>query len=168
MAYRFRREGLRVKVRTHWERSGMRPWVDEFRWEVQAWHYRRFMKPRAEKLLRTLRSAAHDQDSSALYELYRVLHSGGGGASSPWSSSPASPSTRGVSPGPSGSAPWHPTALPLTVPFLRSSNPFCPVSANRTGWEVVSDSKVAHPKPHKKHKIGGTCSKLNNFPTMLK
>ena len=51
MAFRFKREGQYIKHRVHWERSGMRTWIDEFKWEVMAWHYKFWMGPQAKTSL---------------------------------------------------------------------------------------------------------------------
>ncbi|CDJ44622.1 hypothetical protein ETH_00041330 [Eimeria tenella] len=51
MAFRFRREGQRVKTRVPLALSGFSPFMKELKWEIFEWHYNRHMGPLAVKAL---------------------------------------------------------------------------------------------------------------------
>jgi hypothetical protein len=130
MAFRFRREGDRIKHRVHVERMGIQPWIQDFRWRVVDWHYQYYMGPKARTaILSDQRGARQLQDvfdrrshgfvqrlsepdaSAAKYSQFHTKHFA-----------------------------WT-TCTPQAVPYLRNSNPFCPVTPNRTGWREYVEQK---------------------------
>ncbi|KAF8820392.1 hypothetical protein IE077_003220 [Cardiosporidium cionae] len=48
------------------------------------------------------------------------------------------------------------SALPMAIPYIRNTNPFCPVSANRSGWEEWKKKLIEYPTAKGGHQIGGT------------
>ncbi|KAF8820682.1 hypothetical protein IE077_002924 [Cardiosporidium cionae] len=142
MAYRFFREGQFVKCRKHFDRSGMRPWIDEFQWEVTNWHYKYWMGPQIQKILQ-------EKSSEALNLQYHLDVITSGGNSSKFSQR---------------SKFFFRSALPMAIPYIRSSNPFCPLSANRTGWEECKNKLIEYPTVKGSHQIGGTNPLPPTFP----
>ncbi|KAL8453754.1 hypothetical protein Emed_000695 [Eimeria media] len=166
MAFRFRREGQFVKNRVHLDRSGFKPFMQELKWEVFEWHYQRHMGPLAVKAL-----MAYQQGAEKLLYLSTLKEVG-----EMVNPVLASPRRRY----------FLATALPLVRPLKRSSNPFCPLSANKTGFVYhnanpvyynkgplratgggfprLAARKTGSPMPHGKRKIGGTDATPPVFP----
>mmetsp|Transcript_36564 Transcript_36564/g.67005 ORF Transcript_36564/g.67005 Transcript_36564/m.67005 type:complete len:178 (-) Transcript_36564:84-617(-) len=174
MAFRFRREGDYIKHRMHLERSGMRPWIEDFKWRAVDWHYQYYMGPKARnailsqhklapKLQDTFEKRSHgfitrvprEQADSVAYRPN---------------------STRYFA--------WT-TCTPQIQPFRKTSNPFCPVTPNKTGWREYVEienprgavrtkapnerqhrvTKIADPKPRgHKAQIAGTDDTVPIFP----
>uniref|UniRef100_A0A0G4FWT5 Uncharacterized protein n=1 Tax=Chromera velia CCMP2878 TaxID=1169474 RepID=A0A0G4FWT5_9ALVE len=134
MAYIFRREGTKSK-RGLRHRCGIEPWIDHFRWRVVEWHYKFSMGPTAQRALRS-----HQSEAEKLQ--YIIDH-----AKTGQTKKFLNPSKRF----------YFRTALPNVVPYRRSSNPFCPVSSNVSGFSAWIPQK--RPEPHckdPKHEIAGT------------
>mmetsp|Transcript_66866 Transcript_66866/g.160073 ORF Transcript_66866/g.160073 Transcript_66866/m.160073 type:complete len:178 (-) Transcript_66866:20-553(-) len=123
MAFRFRREGDLIKHRMHLERTGMQPWIEDFKWRVVDWHYQFYMGPKA-------RSAILSQHKVApkLQEVFdkrshgfvtRMQRNQAEGAKY------SHDHTRFFA--------WT-TFTPQITPYRKNSNPFCPVTPNKTGW----------------------------------
>ncbi|CEM09727.1 unnamed protein product [Vitrella brassicaformis CCMP3155] len=139
MAFRYRREGLYTKSRCHLDQTGMRPYVDEFRWRVTDWHYRFWMGPTAHRALRKYQGG-----SDQLQYLLDGIAAGTKSAKYKY----GSPTRR-----------FHfRTAVPQVVPYLKSSNPFCPVTPNKTGWDLWTKTRRDEPmiRDHRHDAIGGT------------
>ena len=119
MAFRFRREGDRIKHRVHMERMGMSPWIEDFKWRVIDWHYQFYMGPKARNaILSNQRHCKSIQDSfvprgpqDGAYDASRTKHFA-----------------------------WT-TYLPQVTPLRKTSNPFCPVTPNKTGWREYIEHK---------------------------
>mmetsp|Transcript_28722 Transcript_28722/g.81151 ORF Transcript_28722/g.81151 Transcript_28722/m.81151 type:complete len:178 (-) Transcript_28722:65-598(-) len=130
MAFRFKREGDFIKHRVHMERMGMQPWIDDFKWRATDWHYSFYMGPKARTaIMSNQKSARKVQDmfdkrshgfvqrlsgpevDTARYSHQRTKH-----------------------------FTWT-TCLPQIAPNRRNSNPFCPVTPNRTGWREYVEHK---------------------------
>eukprot|EP00929_Paragymnodinium_shiwhaense_P123553 TRINITY_DN97553_c0_g1_i1.p2 TRINITY_DN97553_c0_g1~~TRINITY_DN97553_c0_g1_i1.p2 ORF type:complete len:176 (-),score=29.80 TRINITY_DN97553_c0_g1_i1:107-634(-) len=120
MAFRFRREGDHLKHKMHLERTGMQPWVEDFKWRVMDWHYNYYMGPKARNAILSNQGAAkHVQD---MYE----KKSHGFVRRKKMSEKFEARRTQFFA---------HTTCLPNVTPHRRSSNPFCPVTPNKTGWK---------------------------------
>ncbi|XP_026194456.1 uncharacterized protein LOC113147590 [Cyclospora cayetanensis] len=163
MAFRFRREGQYVKSRVHLDRSGFKPFMKELKWEIFEWHYKRHMGPLAVRAL-----MQHQQGSEKLQYLQDISLTGG--------------SSKFLSP--DSSRFFFATALPIVRPVKRSSNPFCLLSANKTGFVYHNENpnylkkgpstlvgiprltkrRTGYPNPHGKRKIGGTDPTPPVFP----
>mmetsp|Transcript_68754 Transcript_68754/g.182643 ORF Transcript_68754/g.182643 Transcript_68754/m.182643 type:complete len:178 (+) Transcript_68754:143-676(+) len=174
MAFRFKREGDRIKHRVHMERMGMQPWIEDFKWRAVDWHYQFYMGPKArgaimanQRLVPTLQDT-FDKRSHGFVQ--RVP--------------PAQAAEAEYSPRRTKYFTWT-TMTPQAVPYMRTSNPFCPVTPNRTGWREYVEQKnvrgavrvksptaqqhrVRHlqdPKPKReKHVVSGTDHTVPAFP----
>lgn len=132
-----------MKHRMHFDRSGMRPWIDEFKWEVMAWHYNFWMGPEAKKTL-----LKFQQGSEKLQFILDTI------ASRSKSKRFPTPTRRF----------FFRNALPMTIPFVRTSNPFCPMTENKVGWVAWHPKKIPCPRSQAKHQIGGTVPEPPVFP----
>mmetsp|Transcript_16520 Transcript_16520/g.25041 ORF Transcript_16520/g.25041 Transcript_16520/m.25041 type:complete len:177 (+) Transcript_16520:136-666(+) len=174
MAFRFRREGDRIKHFAHLERMGMQPFIEDLKYRMVDWHYNYYMGPKARSAIMSNQSAAKEiQD-----ELDRKRQ-----GSIP-RMAPDEVSRKGYNPKKTKHFAWT-TCVPQIKPQRRSSNPFCPVTPNRTGWrEYVEQSNVRgavriqppkdpqhrftlrpdpKPKDHK-HVVSGTDDTVPVFP----
>ena len=52
MAFRFRREGDRIKHRMPQDAMGMQAWIGDFKWRAQDWQYEWQMKEFAKKAMK--------------------------------------------------------------------------------------------------------------------
>jgi hypothetical protein len=130
MAFIFRREGDRIKHRVHVERMGMQPWVEDFKYRVVDWHYSYYMGPKARTAILSNQRAAKQ-----LQNVFDRRTSGFTQRLSEPDSSSAKYShqiTKHFA--------WT-TSIPQIVPYRKSSNPFCPVTPNRTGWREYIEQK---------------------------
>jgi len=116
VAFRFKREGSFVKRRIHLDESGMRPWNEDFKFRVQNYQYRYWMMPQAHKALLSY------QDGAAILKGHLETEASSSAATSKFSTP-----TRTL---------FFKTAIPQSVPNLITSNPFCRISSNKTGWET--------------------------------
>jgi hypothetical protein len=162
MAFRFRREGDFVKHRIHMERMGMQPWLEDFKWRAVNWHYELYMQPKARQALRN-----QTQDYARhLQRMYDYMHCGKSTKNLDKDISAVEREKDYLS-RQSASRPdkfmhdtryfvWRP-AVPNIVPNRVSTNPFCPVSANKTGWREQVKRLIPEPKPRgKRNPVAGT------------
>mmetsp|Transcript_29150 Transcript_29150/g.67092 ORF Transcript_29150/g.67092 Transcript_29150/m.67092 type:complete len:178 (-) Transcript_29150:26-559(-) len=174
MAFRFRREGDRIKHRIHLERSGMQPWIEDFKWRAVDFHYQFYMGPKARNAILSQHKLApklqdtFEKRSHGFITRVPKEHAD--------SAAYRPNSTRYFA--------WT-TCTPQITPFRKSSNPFCPVTSNKTGWrEYVEQANIkgAHrakspyerqhrvnlipdPKPKgRKHEVAGTDDAVPIFP----
>ncbi|EPR57007.1 hypothetical protein TGPRC2_264730 [Toxoplasma gondii TgCatPRC2] len=144
MAFRYRREGQFTKFRVHFDRSGFRPYIDELKWEIMDWHYKRAMGPQMKKTL-----MSYQEGSEKLQYMHDLIALGTAKAKFPHATKRF----------------FFVPALPVTIPYRRSSNPFCLLSANKTGWLQWSPKqRVPFPQPLGKRKVGGTDPQPPVFP----
>eukprot|EP00386_Alphamonas_edax_P012673 GDKI01039450.1.p1 GENE.GDKI01039450.1~~GDKI01039450.1.p1 ORF type:complete len:148 (-),score=36.75 GDKI01039450.1:270-713(-) len=144
MAFRFKREGDFVKNYVHWERTGIRPWMDDFKWRATEWHYKFAMGPVARNALKSNQEA-----SEKLQYMMDAMHAGEQSSKFPWKTKRF----------------YFRTALPNVVPYRKSSNPFCPVTPNKSGWSEWNQRIRPNPAPAgHAHEIGGTDFSVPVFP----
>ncbi|CAJ1327232.1 unnamed protein product [Effrenium voratum] len=132
MAFRFRREGDRIKHKVHMERMGMSPWIEDFKWRAIDWHYQFYMGPKARNAVmsnqRHTRSVQDVYDKRSNGFVQRLSRDDA--AATPYSHS----RTKFFA--------WT-TCLPRVTPLHKTSNPFCPVTPNKTGWrEYIEHQNV--------------------------
>mmetsp|Transcript_39529 Transcript_39529/g.73695 ORF Transcript_39529/g.73695 Transcript_39529/m.73695 type:complete len:178 (-) Transcript_39529:86-619(-) len=175
MAFRFRREGDFIKHRVHMERMGISPWIEDFKWRVIDWHYQYYMGPKARNAVmsnqRHVRSIQDVYDKRANGFVQRL-------------SKDDAASVKYLHARTKHFA-WT-TFLPRVSPLHKTSNPFCPVTPNKTGWREYVEQKeirgavrpkspkdnqhriqhIMDPKPKaKKHVISGTDDTVPIFPS---
>mmetsp|Transcript_16011 Transcript_16011/g.42282 ORF Transcript_16011/g.42282 Transcript_16011/m.42282 type:complete len:174 (+) Transcript_16011:1434-1955(+) len=144
MAFRFRREGDRIKHKVHMERMGMQPWIEDFKWRAVDWHYNYYMGPKARNAIMSNQRAAPKMQEVFEKQSHGFIQKG------PSAGGPPHLRTKHFA--------WT-TALPQTVPYHKSTNPFCSVTPNKTGWrEYVEHANLRgavrpeSPK-HRQHRI---------------
>mmetsp|Transcript_13599 Transcript_13599/g.23690 ORF Transcript_13599/g.23690 Transcript_13599/m.23690 type:complete len:178 (-) Transcript_13599:69-602(-) len=175
MAFRFRREGDRIKHKVHVERMGIQPWIEDFKWRVVDWHYNFYMGPRARSAIMSNQRAARrvqdvfDRRSHGFIQRMPLVDA----------------KEARYTPDRTKHFSWT-TSIPQVTPYQRNSNPFCPVTPNRTGWrEYVEQYEVRgavrpkspkanqhriqftpdpKPKGHK-HVVSGTDDTVPVFPS---
>eukprot|EP01066_Platyproteum_vivax_P003941 Platyproteum_vivax@DN14950_c0_g1_i1.p1 len=145
MAKMFRREGEYFKHRVLQEKTGMDLWIRDLRWRTVNWHYERYMTEDAAKSLRS-----NAEGALALLKLHTVINQGEESQRYPCR-------TRNM---------YLKTFLPQNVPWLRTSNPFCTITPNKTGWKTPRHKVIPEPRPRCKHEIGGTNSKPPIHPAV--
>ncbi|KAF4725171.1 hypothetical protein FOZ62_002789 [Perkinsus olseni] len=142
MAFRFRREGDRIKHRMHEERMGMRPWIRDFKWRVFGWHYEFYMGNKARQAL------LKDQKLAPTMQVFCDLKSNG-------VSTKGLNATKGADNRPEHGPlefnktkyfTWRP-CIPNIVPYRKSTSPFCKVSSNTTGWTELQNKRIPDPVP---------------------
>eukprot|EP00916_Digyalum_oweni_P022899 GHVL01037960.1.p1 GENE.GHVL01037960.1~~GHVL01037960.1.p1 ORF type:complete len:148 (-),score=25.95 GHVL01037960.1:84-527(-) len=136
MAYRYRREGEYFKHRVTAQKAGYRPWIDDFRWRAVSWHYNFTMGPEAEEVLKS-----NDIAAEPIQYLYNTISHGESVQKYPYRTKHF----------------FMRTFIPQIVPNLKTSNPFCTVTPNKTGWKeyTVRIRKDPVPMGHK-HVVAGT------------
>jgi hypothetical protein len=163
MAFRFRREGDFVKHRKKMTSSGMAPWVNDFKYRVIQWHSDFYMKDQARRAINTNQSNA---EMTQMHFDSRVgEHQTGKGLSVGDKSVLAEMDRRGIkfSDNVIRYFNWRPF-VPNVTPSRANSNPFCPVSANRTGWKEAPKRRSTDPQPMMGHQIAGTEDSVPIFP----
>eukprot|EP00930_Biecheleria_cincta_P043647 TRINITY_DN29957_c0_g1_i1.p1 TRINITY_DN29957_c0_g1~~TRINITY_DN29957_c0_g1_i1.p1 ORF type:complete len:178 (+),score=20.11 TRINITY_DN29957_c0_g1_i1:35-568(+) len=175
MAFIFRREGDRIKHKIHMERMGMSPWIEDFKWRAIDWHYQYYMGPKARGAI-----MSNQRNARSIQDVYdRRSH----GFVQRWSKEQAA--TAPNSHQRTKHFAWT-TCLPRVSPLHRTSNPFCPVTPNRTGWREYVEQKdvrgavrpkspkakqhriqhIMDPKPKAgKHVVSGTDDTVPIMPT---
>eukprot|EP00927_Polykrikos_kofoidii_P072615 TRINITY_DN68716_c0_g1_i1.p1 TRINITY_DN68716_c0_g1~~TRINITY_DN68716_c0_g1_i1.p1 ORF type:complete len:176 (+),score=19.74 TRINITY_DN68716_c0_g1_i1:70-597(+) len=126
MAFRFRREGDRIKHRMHFERTGIQPWVEDFKWRVVDWHYNYYMGPKARNAI-----LSNQKGANGAREFYEKRSHG---------------FVRSKSDAPQFQQHRtkyfaHTTFIPQVAPYRQTTNPFCPVTPNKTGWREYVEQK---------------------------
>lgn len=163
MAFRFRREGDYVKHRTKLKNSGMQPWVQDFKYRVVDWHYQFYMRNMAR------RAIASDQFNAERSQQYFDAQVG-----SLQTRKGISEEDKMILEGMDKKRVhfsdeviryfnWRPF-IPNVVPYKANSNPFCPVSANKTGWKEAPKRRLTDPQPKAGHLIAGTDDSVPIFP----
>mmetsp|Transcript_39145 Transcript_39145/g.77507 ORF Transcript_39145/g.77507 Transcript_39145/m.77507 type:complete len:178 (-) Transcript_39145:75-608(-) len=174
MAFRFRREGDRIKHKVHHERMGMQPFIEDFKWRVMDWHYNFYMGPKARTAI-----MSNQKSARRLQDVFDERSHGFVTRLTEPQSSQAPNShlhTKHFT--------WT-TCTPQVVPLRRNSNPFCKVTPNKTGWreyveQVNVRGAVRPPSPrarqHRiqhtpdprpvgtKHVVSGTDDSVPSFP----
>eukprot|EP00440_Ansanella_granifera_P008029 gb/GFBE01008690.1/.p1 GENE.gb/GFBE01008690.1/~~gb/GFBE01008690.1/.p1 ORF type:complete len:178 (+),score=31.15 gb/GFBE01008690.1/:1-534(+) len=175
MAFIFRREGDRIKHKIHMERMGMSPWIEDFKWRAVDWHYQYYMGPKARSAI-----MSNQRNARSIQDVFdRRSH----GFVQRLSNEDAK--SAGYSHQRTKHFAWT-TCIPKTTPQHKSSNPFCPVTPNRTGWREYVEQKdvrgavrskapdakqhrvqhIMDPKPKgSKHVISGTDDTVPIMPT---
>eukprot|EP01067_Filipodium_phascolosomae_P009361 Filipodium_phascolosomae@DN8340_c0_g1_i1.p1 len=135
MARRFYKEGLTIKNRTPIYNTGWDLWVEDFKWRSFTWHYDYYMGPTAQKVI-----ASNPEGAGVLSSLMLAIKTGDVNPQCPVR-------THRI---------YVRTCIPQIVPYLRTSNPFCPFTDNRTGWKEYLPKLKLEPQPRIDHKIAGT------------
>eukprot|EP00389_Voromonas_pontica_P007939 GDKH01012004.1.p1 GENE.GDKH01012004.1~~GDKH01012004.1.p1 ORF type:complete len:153 (-),score=5.58 GDKH01012004.1:63-521(-) len=150
MAYRFKREGIRTKRHIPERLKGMRPYVDEFKWFTRDFHYKFYMVPKAKEALHS-----NQQQAEELQYVMDQVETGNVTSKFPHKTGLRSPTRRF----------YARVAVPNITAMRKSSNPFCPLTPNRSGWCGILDEKIPMLKPWgANHQIGGTDSSVPVFP----
>ena len=163
MAFRFRREGDFVKHRSKLKNSGMQPWVQDFRYRVVDWHYQFYMRDQSR------RAVGLDQHNAERTQQYFDSQVGRlqtrKGISEEDKEVVGEMDKRGVafSEEVIRYFNWRPF-IPNVVPYKASSNPFCPVTANTTGWKEAPKRRLTDPQPMGGHAVAGTDDSVPIFP----
>mmetsp|Transcript_3168 Transcript_3168/g.5150 ORF Transcript_3168/g.5150 Transcript_3168/m.5150 type:complete len:178 (-) Transcript_3168:62-595(-) len=175
MAFRFRREGDRIKHKIHLERMGIQPWIEGFKWRAVDWHYNYYMGPKARSAIMSRQSAARRVQDIFDRRSHGFIRR----------TPPEDIAGQPYTPDKTKHFAWT-TCIPQITPYQRTSNPFCPVTANRTGWREyvehyqprgsvrpASPKNPQHrvqlrldpkPKGHK-HVVSGTDDTVPIFPS---
>eukprot|EP00923_Selenidium_pygospionis_P049068 GHVN01084470.1.p1 GENE.GHVN01084470.1~~GHVN01084470.1.p1 ORF type:complete len:193 (+),score=38.87 GHVN01084470.1:40-579(+) len=120
MARRFLREGRPMKKHADTaEEAGMRNWVADLTHRTHQLQYRYWMSKKARQSILSGQDYADD-----MMRLMTALHSDSKNSCFKDKFSASQPSNF-----------YFRTAIPNSVPFRKSTNPFCRVSSNKTGWE---------------------------------
>ena len=163
MAFRFRREGDFVKHRKKMTNSGMMPWVNDFKYRVVDWHYQFYMRGQARRAINSNQSNAEATQTyfdSKIGPLQTRK-----GISADDQSLLADLDQKGVhfSDEVIRYFNWRPF-VPNMVPHRVNSNPFCPVTANTTGWKESPTRRLTDPQPKGGDSIAGTDDAVPIFP----
>jgi hypothetical protein len=148
-----------VKHRTRMTNSGMQPWVNDFKHRVLGWHYDFYMKDQAR------RAIGHAQNTAESAQKYFDSQAG------------EMQTRKGLTREDKielekTEGKFHPkitrhfhwkTFIPNITPYRANSNPFCPVTPNKTGWTELRRS-TSDPQPMQGHAIAGTDDSVPIFP----
>eukprot|EP00811_Abedinium_folium_P010305 NODE_19531_length_839_cov_4.617978.p2 GENE.NODE_19531_length_839_cov_4.617978~~NODE_19531_length_839_cov_4.617978.p2 ORF type:complete len:178 (-),score=60.92 NODE_19531_length_839_cov_4.617978:223-756(-) len=176
MAFRFRREGDRIKHRVHIERMGMQPWIEDFKWRVVDFHYNFYMGPKARSAI-----MSNQLETRRMQDAFDRQSHGCVRRAAPQAVVPAQKQNF---PHVTKHFAWT-TYIPQAVPYHKNSNPFCAVSHNKTGWREYVEmesrgavrvkppedaqhrfKRIMDPKPKGwKHVVSGTDDTVPVFPT---
>mmetsp|Transcript_81272 Transcript_81272/g.143352 ORF Transcript_81272/g.143352 Transcript_81272/m.143352 type:complete len:190 (-) Transcript_81272:85-654(-) len=130
MAFRFRREGDRIKHKIHMERMGMSPWIEDFKWRAIDWHYQYYMGPKARSAI-----MSNQRQTRSIQDVFDRRSHGFTQRLAPEEAKTAAYSSQRTK-----YFAWT-TCLPRVSPLHKSSNPFCPVTPNKTGWREYIEQK---------------------------
>eukprot|EP00928_Gymnodinium_smaydae_P048162 TRINITY_DN32193_c0_g1_i1.p2 TRINITY_DN32193_c0_g1~~TRINITY_DN32193_c0_g1_i1.p2 ORF type:complete len:175 (+),score=23.22 TRINITY_DN32193_c0_g1_i1:139-663(+) len=125
MAFRFRREGDHIKHRVHMERMGMQPWIEDFKWRAVSWHYNFYMGPKARNAVLSNQKAAPSLQDVFERRSHGFVRRQPEAERQPWRTKHFA----------------HTTCIPAVAPYRKTSNPFCPVTPNRTGWREYIEQR---------------------------
>ena len=154
-----------MKHRKRMTNMGMQPWVNDFKHRVVDWHYQLYMSGQSRRAINSNQANAEatqihfDENIGGPFQTRKGL-------------SPEdkriieSMDERGqhFSDEVTRYFNWR-TFVPNTVPHRASSNPFCPVTSNTTGWkEVTVNRRLTDPQPKGGHAIAGTDDSVPIFP----
>mmetsp|Transcript_76330 Transcript_76330/g.220565 ORF Transcript_76330/g.220565 Transcript_76330/m.220565 type:complete len:180 (+) Transcript_76330:122-661(+) len=126
MAFIFRREGDHIKHRIHMERMGIQPWIEDFKYRVVGWHYNYYMGPKARSAVMSNQAQARKMEESMRKRSMLGTPQAKGDKTAHIKVPYSHMSTKHFT--------WT-TCIPRIAPQRKSSNPFCPVTPNRTGWQ---------------------------------
>lgn len=163
MAFRFRREGDYVKHRVKMANSGMKPWVNDFKYRVVDWHYQFYMRDQARRAINS--NQANAERTQTYFDSKEGKLQTRKGLSEKDKEDLKSLDAKGVhfSDDIIRYFNWRPF-VPNVVPQRANSNPFCPVTSNTTGWKEAPKRRLTDPQPMGGHKIAGTDDSVPIFP----
>jgi hypothetical protein len=163
MAFRFRREGDYVKHRVKMSNSGMQPWVNDFKYRVVDWHYQFYMRDQARRAINS--NQANAEQTQTYFDSKVGNLQTRKGLSDSDKSALKSMDERGIhfSEEVIRYFNWRPF-VPNVVPHRANSNPFCPVTPNKTGWKEAPKRRLTDPQPMSGHPIAGTDDSVPIFP----
>lgn len=128
---------------------GMQPFMEDLKWRAMNWHYEFYMKKKADEALRV------GQKSAAKLQWVADMKISG-------------ESRKGLNVDSHKNAPTKSFAfrsfVPNVVPHLASTNPFCPITANQTGWRECITRRIPDPLPRGKHFVSGTDDSVPQMP----
>lgn len=125
----------------------MQPWVHDYKHRVLAWHYDLYMRDMARRAINGNQSNAEETQVHFDTKVGEVQEGKG---------------LNGNSQG-ARHFTWR-TFVPNVTPLRANSNPFCPVTPNRTGWKEAPVRRLTDPQPMSGHAIAGTDDSVPIFP----
>ncbi len=144
---------------------GMQPWVNDFKHRVIGWHYEFYMRDQSR---RAINSNQHTAESSQLHYDSQIPPNEvrtRKGISIEDKQVLSDMDKKGIkfSDNVIRYFNWRPF-VPNVVPHRANSNPFCPVTANKTGWKEAPVRRISDPQPKGGHAIAGTDDSVPIFP----
>jgi len=144
---------------------GMQPWVNDFKHRVIGWHYEFYMRDQSR---RAINSNQHTAESSQLHYDSQIPPNEvrtRKGISIEDKQVLSDMDKKGIkfSDNVIRYFNWRPF-VPNVVPHRANSNPFCPVTANTTGWKEAPVRRASDPQPKGGHAIAGTDDSVPIYP----
>ncbi len=144
--------------------SGVKPWVNDFRYRVLAWHYKFYMQKRAKELLLASQEDLEGETKRAFRALGEHVSPGLSKSDKVTLDQHTKETGNVFHPSISRYFRWK-TFIPSVTPFKSSSSPFCRVSHNATGWIDAEERKIPDLQPRgSKHKVGGSDDSVPIMP----
>ncbi|UVC49736.1 hypothetical protein MACK_003847 [Theileria orientalis] len=151
MAYRYLRHGLYTR-RKKLEVNGFKPFIDNLMWTVTNFHYQYYFnniskhsilsnQAQIDKLVKFTSSFSHANTST-----------------------PNNPGTSEANLTGRSPIKYMRCAIPQIVPYRRQTNPFCPNSSNKTGFQFKYKNLLKYPRPIRNRKLAITDLEVPQFP----
>lgn len=141
-----------MKHRVKMSQSGMQPWVNDFKYRVVDWHYQFYMRDQARRAINSNQLNAERTQTFFDSKVGNLQMRKG-----------LSDRTVEFSEEVVRYFNWRPF-VPNVVPHRANSNPFCPVTPNKTGWKESPKRRLTDPQPMGGHAIAGTDDSVPIFP----